>query len=112
VATAVQLKFDVSLTNLPENVKFRIIKNAGKKASNDGTIVIEAKRYRSQEKNRQDAINRLKKIVLKSLEEKKLRKTTKPTKSSSENRIENKKRRGEVKKKRQRINKTKGDDFD
>ena len=101
VATAVQLRFDVfHSTSLPEEVKSRLAKLAGRRITQDGILVIEARRFRSQERNREDALNRFHVLVQKALEKPKVRKKTKPTKSSQEERLKMKKHRGEIKKAR------------
>ena len=101
VASAVQLRFDVEHSDsLPEEVKLRLVKLAGKRVTQDGILIIEAKRYRTQERNREDALERFKTLVQKAVEEPKSRKKTKPTKASQEERLKEKKRRGEIKKAR------------
>ena len=103
VATAVQLRFDVTNSpSLPEDVKDRLIKLAGKRVTQDGILILEARRYRTQERNREDAIRRFCKLVIKALEKPKKRKRTKPSKASKEKRLQEKKRRGEVKRGRGR----------
>ena len=79
------------------------MKKAGKKASKEGIITIEAKRYRSQEKNKQDALFRLVKLVKMAAEVKRKRIKTKPTKISLQKRIESKEKKSEIKKMRQKI---------
>lgn len=101
VATAVQLRFDVRASSLPEDVKTRLIHLAGKRVTVEGVLLIEAKQFRTQEKNREDAIQRLVVLVRRSLVKPKPRKKTKPTKASKERRIVSKKKRGEIKKSRQ-----------
>ncbi len=104
VSTAVQLKFDVNnFSGISEDVRIRIKKNAGKRITTNGILIIEAKRYRTQEKNKQDAINRLVRILKKSLETPKKRKATKPTKASAEKRIGNKKQKSSKKNLRKKI---------
>jgi ribosome-associated protein len=101
VATAVQLRFDV--TNSPSlnaDVKVRLIKLAGKRITDTGVLIIEASKFRTQEKNREDAIGRLNELVRKASEKPKLRHKTKPTKASKEERLKEKKKRGETKKNR------------
>ena len=101
VATAVQLRFDV--TNSPSlavDVKTRLIKLAGKRMTDEGVLIIEASKFRTQEKNREDAIERLNELVKKAGEKPKLRYKTKPTRSSKEERLKEKKKRGETKKNR------------
>jgi ribosome-associated protein len=101
VATAVQLRFDVLHSDsLSEDVKSRLVKLAGKRVTQDGILVIEARRFRTQEKNREDALARFRTLVQKALEKPKPRKKTKPTKASQEERLKEKKRRGEIKRAR------------
>jgi len=97
VATAVQLRFDLRVSSLPEKLKARLRKVEAKRISNDGVLIIEAKRFRTQEQNRQDAIKRLIVLLRKASEESKPRKKTKPTKVSREKRLEAKKLRAEIK---------------
>jgi ribosome-associated protein len=101
VATAVQLRFDVNASSLPDEVKTRLIHLAGNRITNEGILWIEAKRFRTQEKNREDAIQRFVELVRKSLVKPKARQKTKPTQASKEERLKEKKRRGEIKKMRQ-----------
>lgn len=99
VATAVQLRFDVTNSpSLAADVKARLIKLAGKRMTYAGVLIIEASKFRTQEKNREDAIERLDELVRKASEGPKLRHKTKPTKSSKEERLKEKKKRGETKK--------------
>jgi ribosome-associated protein len=98
VATAVQLRFDVENSlSLPEEVKQRLIKLARKRISEEGVLVIEAKRYRSQEQNREDAVQRLVHLLQQAEVEPKPRRKTKPSKAAQEARLRTKKRRGEIK---------------
>ena len=101
VATAVQLRFDINASLLPDSVKHKLIKLAGNKVTNEGVLILEAKRFRTQEQNREDAIRRFVELVHKSTIKPKSRIRTKPTKSSREKRIKEKKQRGEIKKTRQ-----------
>lgn len=101
VATAVQLRFDLRNSSLPEDVKERLIQLAGNRITSEGVLLIEAKRFRTQEQNREDAIQRFVELVRKSLVQPKTRKKTKPTQASKEARLKEKKRRGEIKKMRQ-----------
>lgn len=106
VATSVQLKFNVyKSANLTDEVKEKIIKNAGKKATSKGIIIIEAKRYRTQEKNKTDAIERLVKLISQSAKVVKKRKKTKPTKAAAEKRIEVKKKKSTQKNLRKKVSK-------
>jgi len=104
VATGVQLKFDIIRNpNLSDETKSRLQKIGGSRITNKGLIVIEAKRYRDQEKNRQDAIKRLVELIRKALIEPKKRVATKKTYSSDLMRLESKKRHGEQKKVRKKL---------
>lgn len=101
VATAVQLRFDVRASSLTEEVKLRLIRLAGKRVTDDGVLLIEARQFRAQEQNREDAIQRLVALVRRALVKPKPRKKTKPTKASKEKRLQSKKQKGEIKKSRQ-----------
>lgn len=106
VSTAVQLRFNVmESSSIPDAVKVKLIKIAGKRSTKDGIIIIEAKRFRTQEKNRKDAIERLLAIINKSLLIKKTRRKTSPTKAASEKRIEQKKQKSKLKQLRKRVSK-------
>jgi ribosome-associated protein len=103
VATAVQLRFDIlNSKSLPEEVKERLIKSAGKRVTQEGILLIEAKRFRTQEKNRADALARFYLLVQKAFEKPKPRKKTKPSAVSVEKRLEKKKQHGEIKRGRQK----------
>jgi ribosome-associated protein len=101
VATAVQLRYDVESSSLPADVKDRLKHLAGKKITDEGVLLIEAKKYRTQEQNREDALNRFSELVRRSFEKPKARTKTKPTKASKEKRLKEKKVRGEIKRMRQ-----------
>ena len=99
VATAVQLRFDVgNSTSLPGDVRARLIRLAGRRITQDGILIIEARQFRTQERNREDAVERLVELIRQATERPKPRKKTKPSKAAKERRIEGKKRRGEIKK--------------
>ncbi|WP_421874355.1 alternative ribosome rescue aminoacyl-tRNA hydrolase ArfB [Pararhizobium sp.] len=104
VSTAVQLFYGIAASPaLPERVRDNAIKLAGRKVSKDGVLMIEASRFRSQERNREDARERLKELILKAAEPPPPpRRKTKPTKGSIERRLKEKTGRGEVKKMRGR----------
>lgn len=98
VATACQLRFDVRQSpSLSEPVKSRLSKLAGTRMTDDGILVIEAKRYRTQEKNRADAILRLAILIQKAAVEPKTRRATRPSLSAKAERVDAKKKRGETK---------------
>ena len=101
VATAVQLRFDIwGNDSLSIDVKSRLIKSAGRRVTNEGILIIEARRFRTQEQNRADAIERFVALVRKSLEAPKYRQKTRPTAGSREKRLQSKKKRSEVKRTR------------
>ena len=101
VATAVQLRFDVANSpSLPSDVRIRLLRIAGKRATEEGILIIEASRYRSQEKNRKDAVDRLIKLIAKATQKPKIRRKTKPTYESIRRRLESKRRRSRIKKMR------------
>jgi ribosome-associated protein len=102
VSTAVQLFFDIrNSPSLSERVKENALKLAGRRASKDGVLMIEANRFRSQERNREDARERLKELILKAAEPPPpARRKTKPTKGSVERRLKEKSGRSDVKRNR------------
>jgi ribosome-associated protein len=98
VSTAVQLRFDVGNSpSLPGDVRTRLIRLAGRRITQDGILLIEARQHRTQERNREDAIARLVELIRKATEKPKPRKKTKPTLAAKERRIESKKQRGKTK---------------
>jgi ribosome-associated protein len=98
VSTAAQLRFDVrNSPSLAPEVKERLIQLAGSRVTEDGILIIEAKRYRTQEQNRLDAVQRLVALVQQALVEPKLRRKTRPSRTSSAARVDEKKRRGGIK---------------
>jgi ribosome-associated protein len=102
VSTAVQLRFDIrGSASLPEEVKARLIRVGGSRVTADGVLVLEAKRYRTQEGNRADAILRFTDLVRKATQKTKKRRATRPTLASKEERLKAKKIRSNVKKTRQ-----------
>ena len=105
VATAVQLRFDaMNARSLPERVRDNLIRLAGSRATKDGVIVLEASRYRLQERNRQDARDRLAELVARAAEPPpKPRRKTKPSRGAVERRLKAKSGRSTVKKMRGRV---------
>jgi ribosome-associated protein len=97
VATAVQMRFDIANSSLASDIKGRLIQLAGKRVNADGVLMLEAKRFRTQEKNRADAILRLTELVRKALIKPKPRKKTKPSAASKEKRLKAKKVKGATK---------------
>ena len=98
VETAVQLRFHVlNSPSLPDDVKVRLIRLAGKRLTKDGELIIEAKRYRTQERNREDARKRLAALIEKAANPPPPRKKTRVSQNQKRKRVENKRRRSEVK---------------
>ncbi len=102
VSTAVQLRFDARTSpNLPDGVKLRLVPIAGSRMTQDGVIVIHAQRFRSQDRNREDAIGRLVELIREATIVAPPRRKTRPTLASKERRLASKERRGDVKRLRQ-----------
>lgn len=98
VATAVQLRFDVLHSpSLPEDVRWRLMRLAQNRINKDGVLIVNARRFRTQERNRQDAIDRLVELLRQAATKPKQRRKTKPTRASQERRLRAKRRRGERK---------------
>lgn len=101
VATAVQLRFNINASkSIPDEIKQRLKKLAGKRLTQDGELVITARRHRSQLQNRADAFSRLILIIQKAAEKPSVRKHTRPSLSARRNRLEAKRRQSEKKKMR------------
>jgi ribosome-associated protein len=101
VATAVELRFDVAHSDaLPESVRMRLLARRDRRLTADGVLVISAQRFRTQERNREDARQRLAAIVQAALVAPKKRLATRPTKASKERRLAGKRERSQVKGKR------------
>ena len=104
VATAVKLRFDVVKSpSLPDDVRERLLRLAGKRMTEKGVLVIDARRFRTQERNRQDALERLVALIKKASERPKPRKKTRPTRASKKRRLDGKHRRGEIKRMRKTV---------
>ena len=104
VATAVQLRFDVAGSpSLPDDVRERLIRVAGKRMTDSGELVIDARQFRTQHKNRADARERLAELIRRAAVRPKPRKRTKPTRASKERRLDGKRLRSQTKKRRGRV---------
>ena len=105
VSSAVQLRFNVSQSAcLTPEVKARLLQVAGRKVAADGVVVIQARRFRSQEQNRVDAINRLVALIQKAAVAPKIRRKTKPSTAARERRLKQKHQRSQVKQTRKPVN--------
>ena len=104
VSTAVQLRFDLrNSASLTEDVKERLIRLAGSRMTDEGFLLIDAHRHRTQEQNREDALQRLTELIRKALYTPKKRRATRPSLASQTKRIQSKKRHGETKKLRRDV---------
>jgi ribosome-associated protein len=102
LASAVQLRFDVrGSRNLPDDVRSRLERLAGRRLTRDGIVVIAAQRHRTQERNRQDALDRLIELIRRAAVAPRPRRATKPSAGARERRLQGKKRRGSIKDLRQ-----------
>jgi ribosome-associated protein len=98
LSTAVQLRFDVRRSpSLPDDVRTRLERLAGRRLTREGVLVIIAQRHRTQERNRQDALDRLIELIERATVAPVPRRPTKPTRGSRERRLESKKRRSSIK---------------
>jgi len=101
VATAVQLRFDIkSSPTLPSDLKGRLMRIAKKKVNAEGVLIITANRYRTQERNRQDAINRLVDLIKQAGQKSRKRVKTKPTSAAIQRRLQAKRHRSVIKRMR------------
>ncbi|MEA3300174.1 MAG: alternative ribosome rescue aminoacyl-tRNA hydrolase ArfB [Pseudomonadota bacterium] len=97
VSSAVHLRFDIRASSLPEVYRERLLALSDQRITADGVIVIKAQQFRTREKNRADALERLAELIRAVTVERKARKATKPSKSAREKRVDSKTRRGRIK---------------
>jgi ribosome-associated protein len=100
LSTAAQLRFDTSRIALPEDATMRLSRLAGQRMTKDGVIVIHAQRFRTQERNRADAVDRLLELLREAMTRPTPRRPTRPTQGSKQRRLDGKKRRSAVKARR------------
>ncbi|MBL0710015.1 MAG: aminoacyl-tRNA hydrolase [Colwellia sp.] len=103
VATAIHLRFDINRSTLPAIYKAKLLASKDTRISKEGVIVIKAQSFRTQEMNKDDALKRLKELILSAILVQKKRRVTKPTKGSVQRRLTNKANRKTVKQTRQKI---------
>jgi len=103
VATAIHLRFDIRASSLPGELKERLLECRDHRISREGVVIIKAQRYRQQEKNRSDALERLAELIRKQATVDPERKATKPTRASKQRRLEGKTRRAQTKSLRKKI---------
>ena len=97
VASAIHLRFDIPSSSLPEACKQRLLALGDQRISKEGVVVIKAQQFRTQEKNREDALARLRDLLASATAVRKRRKPTRPTRSSQRKRLDSKTRRGNIK---------------
>ena len=103
VSSAIHLRFDIGKSSLPGDIKTRLLQLRDRRLSRDGVIVIKAQRFREQEKNREDALQRLQALIRKALHQPKKRLPTKPSLTARRKRVDNKTRRGKLKALRSKV---------
>jgi len=103
VSSAIHLRFDIAASSLPDEFKERLAKVNDKRITKEGVVIIKAQEFRSQDKNRGEALRRLKELVQSIAVLPTVRRATKPTRSSEKKRLESKVRRGQVKSMRGRV---------
>lgn len=105
VSSAVHLRFDINASSLPDTYKQRLLQLKDRRKSAEGIIIIKAQRYRSQEKNRADALERLRQLIQDAVTVQKKRKPTRQSLASKRRRLESKARRGRIKSLRKPVSK-------
>ncbi|WP_078084060.1 alternative ribosome rescue aminoacyl-tRNA hydrolase ArfB [Microbulbifer mangrovi] len=103
VSSAIHLRFDIAASTLPQEIKQRVLALRDQRITADGVVVIKAQRFRTQEKNREDALARLQALIASVLKTPKKRVPTKPTRGSKERRLKHKTRRGQIKSMRGKV---------
>lgn len=102
VATAIHLRFDIRASSLPENYKEKLLELNDSRITKEGVVIIKAQSFRTNEQNREDALERLRELIKNAVTTQKKRLPTKPTKNSQKRRVEGKKQRGETKSQRKK----------
>jgi len=97
VSSAIHLRFNINASSLPDSYKERLLQLTDRRISSDGVVIIKAQRYRSQDKNREDALTRLQALIVSASIMPKTRTATKPTRASKKRRLESKVQRGQLK---------------
>lgn len=103
VSSAIHLRFDIRASSLPQTVKQRLLQIRDRRINSDGVVVIKAQTHRSQEKNREEALQRLQALVELAMQTRKKRIPTRPGKAAKRKRVDSKTRRGQMKKLRGRV---------
>jgi ribosome-associated protein len=103
VSTALHLRYDIRASSLPHAVKDRLLRCGDQRITSRGVVIIKAQRYRTQERNREDALGRLQKIVEEAAVVPRQRRLTRPTRASQRRRVDSKVKHGRTKADRQKI---------
>ncbi len=103
VSSAIHLRFDINASSLPDFYKERLLNLRDQRITKEGVIIIKAQQFRSQEKNREEALQRLQELIKSAAEVQRTRRATQPTRASKTRRLEGKKRQGQIKAGRGRV---------
>ena len=103
VSSAIHLRFDINASSLPDFYKQRLLARRDSRISKEGVVVIKAQQYRTQEKNREDALERLRELIKSATVVQKARRATKPSKSSQKKRLDSKTQHAKIKALRGRV---------
>ncbi len=103
VSSAIHLRFDIKQSSLPESYKGKLLEISDSRLTSEGVIIIKAQKFRTQEKNKEDAIERLIELIIKSIKVQKKRRVSKPSKASKTKRMDNKTKHGRVKSLRKKV---------
>lgn len=103
VASAIHLRFDIGASSLPDFYKQRLMQKRDSRITGEGVVVIKAQRFRSQDRNREDALDRLRELIRSAAVTQKKRRATRPTRSSQKKRMDSKTRRGQLKSMRGKV---------
>jgi len=97
VASAIHLRFDINRSSLPPFYKERLLALGDQRITQDGVVIIKAQRFRTQEQNREDALERLRELIREAVKQRRARKPTKPTRAAKRKRVDAKTRKGRTK---------------
>lgn len=103
VASAIHLRFDIAASSLPEVYKQRLLASKDQRITKHAVLILKAQTFRTQEKNREDALKRLQQFIINAITIKKVRRARKPSQAKKQKRLENKKHRGKLKAMRRKI---------
>ncbi|WP_330959925.1 alternative ribosome rescue aminoacyl-tRNA hydrolase ArfB [Photobacterium sp. 53610] len=104
VSSAIHLRFDIHRSSLPDIYKEKLLNLSDQRITKDGVIIIKAQQFRTQEQNKEDALQRLQQLIQSAMKQEKKRRATKPTRASKQRRMDKKSQRGQVKSMRSKVN--------